>query len=654
MARVSEPTPWVSSMVIVKKKNGRVRICLDPKDLNKVVKRSHYPLPTIEEVATRLSNAKVFTVLDVKCGFWHVKLDERSSFLTTFNTPFGRHRWLRMPFGINSAPEIWQRKMHEVIEGLSNTEVIADDFLVCGVGDTLQEAIANHDRNLEGLLQRAQKCNLRLNPEKIQLRSQQVPFIGHLLTDKGLVADPEKVRAVVEMETPTDAKALMRFLGMVNYLSKFMPHLSHACEPMRALTHKGVEWSWLHQHQQAFDKVKRVITQIPVLQYYDVQKEVTLQCDASQDGLGASLLQEGKPVAFASRALTSAERNYAQIEKELLAVVFAADKFEQYIYGRTATVESDHKPLEAIWKKPIQAAPKRLQRMLLRLQKYDLNIEYKKGELMYIVDTLSRAFLKPEQVEQIGAKQKNTLQDHEEFCLHIATMDPTEDMPVASDCLKDIRKETAMDSDLQDLIQVIRHGWPHKQNAAPMAVRPYFTCQDELSYKDGFVFKGDRIVIPKSQRRAMLEKIHYAHLGAEGCLRRAREVFYWPRMNSEMKDYISRCSICNTFRPEQSKEPLMPHDIPDRPWSKVATDIFMFDRKEYLITVNYYSNYWEVDLLTSTTSRAIINKLRKIFSQHGIPETVMSDNGPQYASEEFKKFAKQWEFKHITSSPLYS
>ena len=227
-------------------------------------------------------------------------------------------------------------------------------------------------------------------------------------------------------------------------------------------------------------------------------------------------------------------------------------------------------------------------------------------------------------------------------------------MTVASDCLEDIRKETAKDSELQGLVEVVRYGWPQKQNAASMAVRPYFTCRDELSYKDDFVSKGDRIVIPKSLRSAILEQIHHAHLGAEGCLRRAQEVFYWPRMNSEMKDYISRCSICNTFRPEQSKEQLLPHDVPDRPWSKVATEIFMLDRKEYFITVGCYLNYWEVDILTSTTSRAVINKLRKIFSQHEIPETVMSDNGPQYASDEFKKFAKQWEFKHITSSPLHS
>ena len=655
---VSEPTPWVSSMVVARKKNGGVRICLDPKDLNKAIKRSHYPLPTIEEVATRLARAKVFMVLDAKSGFWHVKLDDPSSYLTTFNTPFGRYRWLRMPFGLNSAPEIWQRKMHEVVEGLEHTEVIADDFLVCGVGDTVQEAITDHDMRLEELLQRARECNLRLNPNKIQLRRQQVPFIGHLLTDKGLVADPEKVRAVVEMETPTDAKALMRFLGMVNYLAKFTPHLSHACELLRALTHQQVEWSWLHQHQRAFDEVKNAITKLPVLQYYDVQKEVTLQCDASQDGLGATLLQEGKPVAFASRALTNAECNYAQIEKELLAVVFAADKFEQYIYGRSATVESDHKPLEAIWKKPIQTAPKRLQRMLLRLQKYDLSIGYKRGEFMYIADTLSRAYLKPEQARSNGtaenmADHDHNQQEHEEFCHYIAEIDPTEDMPVARSCLEDIRRETAKDHDLQLLIQVISQGWPERQKATAVAVRPYFTLRNELSSKDGLVFKGDNVVVPASLRKAMLEKIHYAHLGAEGCLRRAREIFYWPRMSSEMMDYVAKCGTCNTFRPEQSKEPLKSHELPTRPWAKVATDIFMFDQREYLLTVDYYSNFWEVELLTSTTSRAVINKLRKLFSTHGIPETVVSDNGPQFASEEFSQFAKQWEFQHVTSSPHY-
>ena len=277
---------------------------------------------------------------------------------------------------------------------------------------------------------------------------------------------------------------------------------------------------------------------------------------------------------------------------------------------------------------------------------------------MYIADTLSRAYLKPEQARSNGAAENmadhdHSQQEHEEFCHYFAELDPPEDMPVARSCLEDIRRETAKDHDLQLLIQVISQGWPERQKATAVAVRPYFTLRNELSSKDGLVFKGDNVVVPASLRKAMLEKIHYAHLGAEGCLRRAREIFYWPRMSSEMKDYVAKCGTCNTFRPEQSKEPLKSHELPTRPWAKVATDSFMFDQREYLLTVDYYSNFWEVELLTSTTLCAVINKLRKLFSTHGIPETVVSDNGPQFASEEFSHFAKQWEFQHVTSSPLY-
>ena len=216
---VTEPTDWVSSVLAVPKKDGSVRICLDPKDLNTAIKRSHYPLPTVEDVTSRLTNAKVFSVLDAKSGFWQVKLTENSSYLTTFNTPFGRFRWLRMPFGISSAPEIWQRKMHEAIEGLQGVDVIADDFLVCGFGDTVDEAVKNHDQNLTAFLQRCRELNLTLNFQKIKLRLSRVPFMGHLLSADGVVTDPNKVRAIRDMPVLTDVKSLKRFLGMVTYRS---------------------------------------------------------------------------------------------------------------------------------------------------------------------------------------------------------------------------------------------------------------------------------------------------------------------------------------------------------------------------------------------------------------------------------------------------
>ena len=309
---VQEPTPWISSMVVVPKKNGTLRICLDPQDLNRAIRREHYPLPTIEDIATRLHEAKIFTVLDVAKGFWHVELDESSSLLTTFHTPFGRYRWKRMPFGISSAPEIFQRRMHELIEGLHGVEVVADDFVVVGFGKSVEEATRNHDENLHAFLQRCASRGVKLNPEKVRLRLREVPFIGHIATDQGLCADPAKVQALMEMPSPTDVAGVQRFLGMVQYLCKFLPHLSDLTTPLRDLTQKDTKWVWGDPQEQALEAVKKAVTSTPVLRYYNLQEEVTLQCDASQFGLGAAMMQKGQPVAYASRALTSTETRYAR------------------------------------------------------------------------------------------------------------------------------------------------------------------------------------------------------------------------------------------------------------------------------------------------------------------------------------------------------
>ena len=315
IAPVTEPTPWVSSMVVVQKKNNTLRICLDPRDLNRAIMRSHYPLPTIEQVATRLHKAKIFTVLDAKTGFWQVRLDQKSSYLTTFNTPFGRCRWRRMPFGISSAPEVWQQRMNQLIEGLQSIEVIADDFLVCGSGDTTEEARVNHDFNLRAFLNRAREKGLKLNPTKVKLRCTSVPFIGHVLTDKGLAPDPEKTAAIINMPNPTNVKSLQEFLGMVQYLAKFLPSLSEVTEPLRRLERKDALWCWLEAHDTAIAKLKRMICEAPVLQYFDFSKPVTLQCDASDSGLGYSLLQEGQPVAYGARGLTATEKTMHRLKK---------------------------------------------------------------------------------------------------------------------------------------------------------------------------------------------------------------------------------------------------------------------------------------------------------------------------------------------------
>ncbi len=246
--------------------------------------------------------------------------------------------------------------MHELIEGLHGVEVVADDFVMVGYGETQEEAVQNHDQNLTAFLQRCAELGIRLNAEKAKLRLCEVPFIGHTATDKGLHVESAKIRAIVEMPPPTDVTGVHRLLGMIQYLSKFLPHLSDLTKPLRDLMQKEVVWVWDQPQQDAHDRLKRAVASTPVLRYYNLQDEVTLQCDASQHGLGAAMMQEGQPVAYAFRALMPAETRYAQIEKELLAIVFTCDHFETYIYGReSVNVDTDHQPLELITQQCTQA-----------------------------------------------------------------------------------------------------------------------------------------------------------------------------------------------------------------------------------------------------------------------------------------------------------
>lgn len=637
---VQRPTPWISSVVIVPKKNGNLRICLDPQDLNRAILREHYPLPTIEDVATRLHGAKVFTVLDVSKGFWHIELDEPSSFLTTFHTPFGRYRWKRMPFGISSAPEVFQRRMHELIEGLQGVEVIADDFLIVGYGESQEEAVHNHDQNLAAFLRRCTDRGLKLNAEKVKLRLREVPFIGHIATDKGLCVDPAKVRAIMDMPPPTDVAGVQRLLGMMQYLSKFLPRLSDMTKPLRDLTQKETEWAWDHPQQRALETLKEAVVSTPVLCYYSLQEEVTLQCDASQHGLGVAMLQNGQPVAYASRALRPAETRYAQIEKELLAIVFACDHFEAYIYGRErVNVETDHQPLEMIMRKPLNNAPKRLQRMLLQLQKYSLVVHYKKGKHMYLADTLSRAHLPEDQACEIALEAAETV--------HTSTL------ALPAERLQQFQHASANDPVLSELRKTIQQGWPKSKSDVTGPLHAYYDFRDELTVEDHLVFKGPVVVVPTSLRKEMLVACHDTHIGIEGCIRRARESMFWPRMATELKAYVTKCDVCMAHRSTPQKETLTSHEFSPRPWSKVGADLCELHGRNLLVVVDYFSNFIEVENLHTTTTLAVSKALKIMFARYGVPDILMTDNGPQFSSTEFSAFSKAWSFEHPTSSPHY-
>ena len=634
--RQKEPTPWVNSMVTVVKPNGQIRICIDPRDLNNAILREHYPMKTIEEVVAEMPNAKVFSKLDATSGFWQLSLDEESSKLTTFNTPFGRYRFLRAPFGIKSIPEMYQRRMSEIVEDIEGVAVIVDDILVWG--STVEE----HDKRLKLALDKLRQNNVKLSESKCEFRKDQIDYVGHNLSSEGLKPAEEKIRAVRDMKKPENKKELQTFLGFITYLQKFLPNMSEISAPLRLLLEKDIEWHWEELQETSFQRLKQLAIEAPVLGFYDPKEELVLNVDASSYALGAVITQKGKPIAYASRALNSTQQRYSVIEKETLAVVFGTQKFHSFVYGRNFIVESDHKPLENIFRKPLSECPPRLGRFILQLQKYDFVVKYQPGRNQYLSDTLSRLNLSETSETLVPEVELNeiSLNSH---------------LPVSPEKYKQYQEETLKDRQLQTLKTIVEHGWPEQKVDVPEEIKIFWPFRHEISCIDNLMFKGWKLIIPQTLRSEMLKLVHESHLGVVKCKTRAREFMYWPGMMSQIEDTVSKCNTCAIHNSNRNRrEPMISSELPNRPSAKVGADLFELKGKHYLLTIDYYSKWPEVEKLDNLTSGNVICYLKKQFSRFGYIDELVTDNGPQFSSEEFKNFAKEYEFTHTTSSPHYS
>ena len=635
ISKVTQPTDWVNSCVCVTKSNGQIRLCLDPKDLNKAVKRPHYATPTLEDVLSRLNGAKFFTILDARSGYWNIKLDQESALLTTFNTTYGRYCFNRLPMGIKCAQDVFQKKVDETFGDIPGVFGIADDLIVAGFKDDGSD----HDATLRTVLERARECGTKFNQEKMVVRCNRIPFYGHIIGENGIEPDPSKVAAINQMQKPTDVKSLQTFLGMVNYLNRFTPRLADLTAPLRDLCKEDIVFIWGPEHDSAFAAIKREIAATRNLPYYDQSKPLTLQVDASTRGLGAALIQDQGPIAFASKALTETESRYSNIEREMLGIVYGLERFHYYVYGRPVIVETDHRPLVSIVQKNLHNAPPRLARMLLRIQRYNVQLCYVPGKDIPLADALSR------------------ISPHEEGEMHgmnVSVNEIRSHLNASPARLDEIKEHTARDRELSALSEMISTGWPKSWSDCPALLQPYWTFRDELAVEDGIVMKGLRIVIPNTLKSTLLALIHYAHQGIEKCKLRAKGSVFWIGINKDINQLLSTCGQCQKYQNSQQREPLQPHEIPPRPWHTVSTDLFMWEQNTYLIMVDLFSKFPIVRKLSTTTSKSVINQMRGVFEEHGIIEKLLSDNGPQFTSDEFKRFSVNYGFNHVTSSPHYA
>ncbi len=567
-------------MVVVRKKNtDRVRICIDPTDLNTAIKREQFPMNNFDDIVTRLAGSKVFSTLDANMGYFQMKLEEASTDLTAFNTPFGRYKYLRMPMGLKCASEVFQREMVHQFGDITGVEVVVDDLLVHG------KTIEEHNERLEKVLKKARDINLKLNKKKCKFGCKEVNYVGHLLTGEGLKPTAERVSAIAGMPEPTDIHELETLLGMIAYVSKFIPNLSELNAPLRELK-KSKDWKWGEKEKTALERIKNALTTAPVLRYYNVRKPVTLSVDASNKGLGAAIMQENGVVAYASRTLTTTETRYAQIEKEMLAVVFGCTKFHKLLYGKEdITIESDHKPLENLLKKPMHMSPMRIQRMRLKLQPYSFNLVHISGKNIGHADCLSRFPQKPHPDDEVM---------DDELMVCIADT-------VSRTIHSRLKEETDRDEELQELKNLVLEGWNRSRPIGNL----YHEFEEEISTYNGVMFRGDRVIVPRSMRPEMMKTLHTGHMGIVKTKQRARDLIFWPGMNKQIEEMIKKCSTCLKF---QNKTPLLTPcrgPVPSLPWNKLGMDLFELEGNNYLVMVDYYSNYIELAPLNDTRTTTV-------------------------------------------------
>ena len=581
----------------------------------------------------------MFSKLDANSGFWQIPLTPNSRPLTTFLTPFGRYCFNKLPFGISSAPELFQRRMNQILEGLEGVLCLMDDVLIFGKDKE------QHDVKLMEVLKRIAEAGVTLNSEKCEFAKNRVKFLGHVIDREGIRVDPDKTAAILRMETPKNIPELRRFLGMTNQLGKFSHRVSDLTQPLRELLSSKKTWTWGHSQEEAFSKLKAELARPTVLALYNPRAPTKISADASSYGLGAVLLQQvgdiWKPVAYASRSMSETERRYAQIEKEGLAVTWACGKFSDYILGRSFQIETDHKPLVPLLStKQLDNLPPRVLRFRLRLARYDYIIQHVPGKFLYTADTLSRA----PQLEVVESLELE--EEVEGFIGNVCR-----NLPASRAKLETYQEAQSSDRICSKVKDYCSSGWPAK-HLLDAQLLSYWKFRNSFSLHDGLLLYNNRIVVPPNLQEETLERIHEGHQGIERCRLRINSSVWWPGVNQSIAEKVQRCAICAKDN-QPTREPLLTTPLPDFPWQMIATDLFELSGKHYLLVVDYFSRYPEITHLTSTTSAAVITSLQVSICTARIPERVRSDNGPQYASQEFSTFADSYGFQHTTSSPRY-
>lgn len=632
-------SPWTSPVVLVEKKNGDYRFCIDYRKLNGVTKKDAYPIPNINEVLDKLNSNKYFTTLDLAAGYWQIAIADKDREKTAFQIKDNLYEFNRLPFGLSNAPATFQRFMNYTLRGLHGQTclIYLDDVII--LGNTLDA----HVENIRKVFERLKATGVTLRLKKCQFLQKEVQFLGHLVSENGIEPYPGNTIKVKQFPTPTNTKEVKSFLGLASYYRKFIKNFASIAHPLTSLTKNDATFVWNKEQEETFQMLKEKLTKAPILSYPDMGKEFILFTDASDYGIGAVLSQiindNEKVISYYSRHLTKSEITYSTTEKECLAIYSAVKHYRTYLLGKKFTLIVDHRPLEFL--RTVKDNNRRINRWSLELAGYDYTIKYRSGKTHQNADTLSRIPICRATENYKGIKH---FQQEDQLCQEITqylTNKILEEPTKTPFWLKDIDKFVINKDGI-----LIRRMEPLNDK-----------CRNVIT---------ENPLIPVKLRKEITSAYHdeplAGHLGFAKTYRKIRDRYYWPFMSKDIKQYCKNCIPCNL-----RKNPNPPRRIPLKPmptttgrFERIAMDIMGPLREttrgynHILVMTDYFTRWIEAVPLKNTTAQTIAEAFVDNFiCRFGTPETLLTDRGSNFISHLFSNVCKILRIKRELTSPYH-
>ena len=645
---VGEPTPWISNAVTVPKPNGSLRLTLDARNINKAIISSNLPIPKQEDIRANLAGSCVFSKLDFRSAFWQLELHPDSRNLTVFSMNNKLYRYKRLTMGVKPAQGELNAALIPMFSHISDAHVIHDDCIVAS------KDMTQHLEALDKVFQAIRKSGMTLNHEKCEFGKNEIKFWGMIINAEGVKPDPEKVEALDGLKPPNTKDELTSFLCMMQSNSEFIPSFSRKAAPLRELINNKSKFKWEDKHQKCFEQLLSEFHKDTSLRYFDISKPTYLFTDAHISGLGAILAQgdtveTAKPVAIASRATTDAEKRYPQIDLEGLSVDYGLYRFRNYLVGSPTptTVVTDHMPLCAIFNGN-KIGSIRTERFKQRNQDLRFKVVYQKGKKNQS-DYISRKTNPMKKLSKEDEKRSESI-NNLLYTLHTTPI-------IDKITLKTIAEETSKDETLKELRELITKGqtWIPKNSKA--ALLKFNNILSEITTTgNGILLKGDRIILPDSLQETAIKLAHQgSHPGQSSMERRLRYHFFFHMMNVKVKEILSNCTECNIFLDKKCNEPIKSHEVPEKCWEKVATDLFgpLPSRNHIVVVQDMASRFPTARIVSSTSASAVLPALNEIYNAYGNPEKQLSDNGPPFNSSAMDKFAKDRNIELEKIPPLH-